>query len=79
MVEHLAPGMAPPEAMLQARQTLIQRFGMQNIPPLVAYAMGVFSYRAQDFESARNFFLIATSPGQKQYEFIRDGRKKYKI
>lgn len=78
IIEHLAPNQAPPEMLFQLRQQLAQVAGGPASSPMIAYAMGVLSYKLGDVSSAREYMSMAQEKGQ-TYKMIRDGVKKYKI
>ncbi len=64
--------------LAQARDTLRQKLGGTPPPPLLAYALGVLSYKIGDVAGARDYFRQA-EPGRGRYRVIRDGMGKYKI
>lgn len=79
ILERLEPGQASPESLLGLRQQLSQIQGGPSASPLVAYSMGVLSYKVGDMANAREYFFMAKEKGERQYELIRQGIKKYKI
>ena len=64
--------------LAQARDTLRQKLGGTPHPPLLAYALGVLSYKIGDVAGERDYFRQA-EPGRGRYRVIRDGMGKYKI
>ncbi len=79
VVENLEAEHIPRDLLAQIRAQLIQQAGGAPLPPLIAYALGVFSHKIGDSQGALAYFQLAQSSGGDRYQMIRHGVKKYKI